>query len=239
MKPVVAVSHAFERPSGQAAGASSDRPHGRVGVEPLCDLRHRMCTSTRSAPSPTTWRDAPTVRSSPFSRAGPWPTTSTVSCCTRVAGVRLNTLPVVGLGSVCRRQRTEELARIVRFLHDAGISTHGFGVKKQGHRRYGRLLVSVDSMARSYGARRRPPLPRLRAPPLQQLRAVRPGQARGAAAPTRQRGEEQMVCSRYLMVTDSMLPLRAVRRAHRAQWPRPETRHNPKRHYGGRWLSGC
>jgi hypothetical protein len=74
------------------------------------------------------------------------------------AGVELRSAPLVGVGSVCRRQRTAEIAQIMRSLHDAGIATHGFGVKKEGVARYGRLLRSADSLAWSYAARRTWPL---------------------------------------------------------------------------------
>lgn len=77
----------------------------------------------------------------------------------RSAGVNLAAEPVVGVGSVCRRQSTAEIAQIIHALHGAGIRTHGFGVKKEGVSRYGRLLTSADSMAWSYTARRRWPLP--------------------------------------------------------------------------------
>lgn len=72
------------------------------------------------------------------------------------AGVELASLPLVGLGSVCRRESTAEIERIVRELHRAGLRMHGFGVKIRGLHRYGRLLVSADSNAWSYGERRRP-----------------------------------------------------------------------------------
>jgi len=75
------------------------------------------------------------------------------------AGVNLADAPVVGVGSVCRRQSTTEIGRIMLMLHQAGISAHGFGVKKAGVARYGRLLTSADSMAWSYNARYSPPLP--------------------------------------------------------------------------------
>jgi hypothetical protein len=74
------------------------------------------------------------------------------------AGVNLTDAPVVGVGSVCRRQSTAEIGRIMLMLHQAGIRTHGFGVKKAGVARYGRLLTSADSMAWSYNARYSPPL---------------------------------------------------------------------------------
>ncbi len=69
------------------------------------------------------------------------------------AGVDLATEPLVGLGSVCRRQATAEIAAIVIRLHDTGLRLHGFGVKTEGIRRYGRYLVSADSMAWSLGGR--------------------------------------------------------------------------------------
>ncbi|PRY00429.1 DUF7221 family queuine tRNA-ribosyltransferase-like protein [Allonocardiopsis opalescens] len=76
------------------------------------------------------------------------------------AGVDLAAAPVVGLGSVCRRQATSEITTIVTALHARGIrQLHGFGVKTLGLRRIGHLIASADSMAWSYDARRRPPLP--------------------------------------------------------------------------------
>lgn len=76
------------------------------------------------------------------------------------AGVRLTTdYPVVGVGSVCRRQNTEEIAAIFRELAQLDLPLHGFGVKTAGLARYGRWLTTADSMAWSYQARRNPPLP--------------------------------------------------------------------------------
>jgi hypothetical protein len=77
----------------------------------------------------------------------------------RSAGIDLTRAPVVGVGSVCRRQSTAEIGQIMLMLQQAGIRTHGFGVKKAGVARYGRLLASADSLAWSYNARRSPPLP--------------------------------------------------------------------------------
>ncbi|MGW5197327.1 deazapurine DNA modification protein DpdA family protein [Streptomyces spiralis] len=74
------------------------------------------------------------------------------------AGVDLTAAPVVGLGSVCRRQATEEIARIVDTFHARGLNLHGFGVKTDGLGDYGDRLVSADSMAWSFGARREPKL---------------------------------------------------------------------------------
>jgi hypothetical protein len=71
------------------------------------------------------------------------------------AGLDLRDQPLVGLGSVCRRQGTEAAERIVKALHSRGITRlHGFGVKKLGLQRFGHLLTSADSLAWSFDARR-------------------------------------------------------------------------------------
>jgi hypothetical protein len=77
------------------------------------------------------------------------------------AGVDLAAVPIVGVGSVCRRQGTKEAARIITALTERvpGIRLHGFGIKTTGLADYGHLLASADSMAWSYHARRRAPLP--------------------------------------------------------------------------------
>lgn len=75
------------------------------------------------------------------------------------AGVDLRTLPLVGLGSVCRRQATSEIGDIVAMLHTAGLRLHGFGCKTRAIQRYGHLLASADSMAWSYGGRYIKPCP--------------------------------------------------------------------------------
>lgn len=75
------------------------------------------------------------------------------------AGVDLSAQPVVGLGSVCRRQATSEIDGIVSTFHARGLRLHGFGVKTQGLGDYGLKLVSADSMAWSFHGRRSAPLP--------------------------------------------------------------------------------
>ena len=77
------------------------------------------------------------------------------------AGVALAALDTVGLGSVCRRQGTEEFANIVRALAALGLKLHGFGVKTQGLMKVADLLKSSDSLAWSSVARwmQRPGLP--------------------------------------------------------------------------------
>jgi hypothetical protein len=75
------------------------------------------------------------------------------------AGIDLTVEPVVGLGSVCRRQATEEIGQIVITFADIGLRLHGFGVKTLGIAEYGDDLNSADSMAWSLDARRHDPLP--------------------------------------------------------------------------------
>ena len=73
----------------------------------------------------------------------------------RRAGVDLTTAPLVGVGSVCRRQGSAAAEAILTVLHRAGVQRlHGFGVKATGLARYGHLLTSADSLAWSYAARR-------------------------------------------------------------------------------------
>ncbi|MFB7763535.1 deazapurine DNA modification protein DpdA family protein [Streptomyces xiamenensis] len=68
------------------------------------------------------------------------------------AGIDLRAEPIVGLGSVCRRQHTSEIAALARIFHEHGVALHGFGVKTDGLLRYGTHLASSDSLAWSYGA---------------------------------------------------------------------------------------
>lgn len=66
---------------------------------------------------------------------------------------------VVGVGTVCRRQNMAEAEEIMRELASYGLRLHGFGVKATGLKNFGDVLASADSMAWSYTARRRDPLP--------------------------------------------------------------------------------
>lgn len=75
------------------------------------------------------------------------------------SGLDLRTLPLVGLGSVCRRQHTREVEELIRELHGYGLRLHGFGFKIQGLARVSDALTSSDSMAWSFDARRGRPLP--------------------------------------------------------------------------------
>lgn len=92
-----------------------------------------------------------------------WHPTDYLDCVDRYlsAGIDLATEPIVGVGSVCRRQGTAEAAEIIARVTSAvpGIRLHGFGCKVSGLHRYGSLLTSADSMAWSAAARRNPPLP--------------------------------------------------------------------------------
>jgi hypothetical protein len=74
------------------------------------------------------------------------------------AGVKLAGYPVVGIGSVCRRQNTGEIGAIVAAF-TPWLALHGFGVKTGGLAAYGHLLTSADSMAWSFDGRRSAPLP--------------------------------------------------------------------------------
>lgn len=72
------------------------------------------------------------------------------------AGVDLAAERTVGLGSVCRRQATPQIAAIVATLADRGLRLHGFGVKTLGLAAYGPDLASADSLAWSSRGRREP-----------------------------------------------------------------------------------
>lgn len=74
------------------------------------------------------------------------------------AGVNLAALPIVGVGSICRRQHSTEALHILRTMAQSGIRCHGFGLKVRGLELSARWLASADSMAWSYSARRTPPI---------------------------------------------------------------------------------
>lgn len=73
------------------------------------------------------------------------------------AGEHLEDYPIVGLGSVCRRQGTAEITALVRSLTPR-YALHGFGMKTRGLLAVGDRLESADSLAWSYNARRSAPL---------------------------------------------------------------------------------
>lgn len=63
------------------------------------------------------------------------------------AGVALAAEPLVGIGSVCRRQSSADVERVVRAFAARRLNLHGFGIKITGLTRYGTALTSSDSMA--------------------------------------------------------------------------------------------
>ncbi len=71
----------------------------------------------------------------------------------RETGVDLSNRKV-GVGSVCRRESTEEIAAVFLALGElpGRIKLHGFGVKSAGLARSAKYLSSSDSMAWSLGA---------------------------------------------------------------------------------------
>jgi len=75
------------------------------------------------------------------------------------AGTDLRGCKIVGVGSICRRQNTGGIGGLVRELHEHGLKLHGFGLKLTGLREMHPYLVSADSMAWSFDARRADPLP--------------------------------------------------------------------------------
>ena len=77
----------------------------------------------------------------------------------RLVGHELGTFPVVGVGSVCRRQGTAEAETILRTLSGMGLRCHAFGFKTQGLRRCADALESADSLAWSLDARKSPRMP--------------------------------------------------------------------------------
>lgn len=78
----------------------------------------------------------------------------------RSAGVNLHAVPVVGVGTVCRRQGSAVAAEIMSAISTLGLKLHGFGLKIGFLKlRCARVLTSFDSMAWSFRARRSKPLP--------------------------------------------------------------------------------
>ena len=74
------------------------------------------------------------------------------------AGIDLASEPLVGLGTVCRRQATVSIGVLVTTLSDAlpGVRLHGFGVKAQGLGMVAAQLASADSLAWSARGRNEP-----------------------------------------------------------------------------------
>jgi hypothetical protein len=75
------------------------------------------------------------------------------------AGVDLRAQPLVGVGTVCRRQNTLRASMLLADLAEEGLHLHGFGLKRTGLDSIGgRMLASSDSLAWSFHARREPPM---------------------------------------------------------------------------------
>jgi hypothetical protein len=74
------------------------------------------------------------------------------------AGVDLHDEQTVGVGTVCRRQSTNDATQIMQTLASDGLRLHGFGFKKGGIKNCHHLLASADSTAWSDTARRNPVL---------------------------------------------------------------------------------
>lgn len=74
-----------------------------------------------------------------------------------MAGIVLEREPIVGIGSVCRRQATREAVAIFERLSIEGLAgrMHGFGVKRAGLPAVVDYLRSADTQAGSFGARKR------------------------------------------------------------------------------------
>ncbi len=68
-------------------------------------------------------------------------------------GVDLAALPRIGVGSICRRQRSGEVEQIVRSLAARGLRLHAFGAKVLGLTRYADTICSSDSLAWSFRGR--------------------------------------------------------------------------------------
>ena len=127
-------------PSMLASTGLSVAEHQARTVENYCRLRQM----------------APSLPFIPVLQA--WTLADYLACVDRyaAAGVDLTRLPLVGVGSVCRRQHTSQIGAIITELAAVGLRLHGFGVKRRGLARYGPLLESADSLAWSAHARRRP-----------------------------------------------------------------------------------
>jgi hypothetical protein len=165
----------------------SEAEHQRLTLDNFLDLRTRA-PRRRVAPVLQAWRRRGYLRHRAMYAA---------------AGIDLSAEPVVGLGSVCRRQNTDEVADIINALLDSGVrNLHGFGFKVEGLRRcWPDLTTERRSPCRSVPA---PPVcPRCPADLGGELPAVRPRMApqarpatnaplRAAARPVRRLGGRRM-----------------------------------------------
>lgn len=73
------------------------------------------------------------------------------------AGIDLRNVERVGVGSVCRRQNTNEATLIMKSIAtETGGKLHGFGFKSDGIVNCAAELASADTFAWSFAGRRRP-----------------------------------------------------------------------------------
>jgi hypothetical protein len=70
------------------------------------------------------------------------------------AGIDLRNEPTVGVGTLCRREKTVRVAMLLRELCGMGIRVHAFGLKTEGLKLSASHIVSADSLAWSARARR-------------------------------------------------------------------------------------
>lgn len=70
------------------------------------------------------------------------------------AGFDLRSEPTVGVGSVCRRGQDAQIVGILNSLWQLGLRLHAFGVRGRALERIADAVVSADSLAWSYRARR-------------------------------------------------------------------------------------
>jgi hypothetical protein len=79
------------------------------------------------------------------------------------AGVDLSHYPIVGVGSVCRRQATVAIDAILSAIlsRDPAMPLHAFGTKIRGLTQYGHKVETADSIAWSFRARHEPPRRRI------------------------------------------------------------------------------
>lgn len=132
-------------PSKLAATGLTIADHQRLTLENYLDLRH-LAPDLPIVPALQGWTRSDYLRH--------------VDAYQR-AGIDLAALPLVGVGSVCRRAQFPGMASLFAELSAAGVKLHGFGLKADALTLFGQTLTSADSLAWSYGARQErlgPPL---------------------------------------------------------------------------------
>lgn len=74
-------------------------------------------------------------------------------------GTDLTMLPLLGVGTMCRRQHTMRAALLRNELHELGLKIHAFGFKTSGLMSSWQSMTSSDSLAWSFHARKGAPHP--------------------------------------------------------------------------------